>query len=193
MLSEFERSIRRITFRKSCCWTQAKRNNEGPKRAWSSVALLILQLDDVKNIWYFSMMNFPQYQRKTSNIVLCFYEKKKKKISVLLLNSFLNTFSHAWFLKTHRDKNANYWNTFCTISITNHQFFYDVEPHQSRALWTHPWGINHGYMNPSTRTMYGKLLVGLNLGCFGSTALPYYKPSLLRGNQRIICIITTGF
>ena len=24
------------------------------------------------------MMNFPQYQRKTSNIVLCFYEKKKK-------------------------------------------------------------------------------------------------------------------
>ena len=48
-------------------------------------------------------------------------------------------------------------------------------------------------MNPSTRTMYGKLLVGLNLGCFGSTALPYYKPSLLRGNQRIVCIITTGF
>ena len=30
-------------------------------------------------------------------------------------------------------------------------YFYDMEPHQDRALWTHHWGVNNGYMTPPTK------------------------------------------
>lgn len=33
-------------------------------------------------------------------------------------------------------------------------YLFDMELHQDRAFWTHPWGVNPGYMTPSTRTMY---------------------------------------
>ena len=40
-------------------------------------------------------------------------------------------------------------------SFTEYVFFlYDVQPHQGSALWTHPWGVNHGYTTPPTKTVY---------------------------------------
>ena len=37
---------------------------------------------------------------------------------------------------------------------TTFSIFFYVEPHQGRALWIHPWQVNHKYKTPSTRTMY---------------------------------------
>lgn len=44
--------------------------------------------------------------------------------------------------------------------------FDDEEPHQGRPIWTNSWGVNHGYMAPSTKIVYlvilGWLLMGIN-------------------------------
>ena len=52
---------------------------------------------------------------------------------------------------------------------------YDAKPHQGWALWTHPWGLNHGYMTPLARTVSGnpdKLLVGFKPRMFETLVHP---------------------
>ena len=39
-------------------------------------------------------------------------------------------------------------------SSTQWHFFYDVESHQGRTLWTHPCRVNPGYTTLLTRTVY---------------------------------------
>ena len=34
--------------------------------------------------------------------------------------------------------------------------FYDMEPHQDKALWIHSWGANHIYTTPPIKTVYIK-------------------------------------
>ena len=68
---------------------------------------------------------------------------------------------------------------FCFILLRKRVpfFFFDgVEPHQGKALWTHPWGLNHGYMIPPTKTMYQVIqwhsLWGFKPRMFGFKAHP---------------------
>ena len=56
-------------------------------------------------------------------------------------------------------------------------FLDGVEPHQGRALWTHPQGVNQGYTTLPSKTMYlEELLMGLNLRCLGLQLIPSLQP-----------------
>ena len=69
---------------------------------------------------------------------------------------------------------------FCFILLRKRVpffFFFDgMEPNQGKALWTHPWGLNHGYMIPPAKTMYqviqGHSLWGFKPRMFGFKAHP---------------------
>ena len=37
------------------------------------------------------------------------------------------------------------------LFLYNSNFFYNVESHQGRALWAHPWEVNYVYTTPLTK------------------------------------------
>jgi hypothetical protein len=68
-------------------------------------------------------------------------EKKYKGMLVKYLSS-----SGPFFLKKNNNNKL-----FLFLLLL---FFNYVEPHQSRALQTHPWRVNPGYTTPPTKTVY---------------------------------------
>ena len=51
-----------------------------------------------------------------------------------------------------QEKNILLLSNLCLV-ILDIYIFYEVEPHQGRALWTRSWGVHHVYTTPSTRTV----------------------------------------
>ena len=110
------------------------------------------------------------FNKRTTRKFCVFFPKKKKKTK-LYLNIKKSTYYYFklfFFFFFFLFNKYNYFQPMSMVKQLLLLFFNDLEPHQGRALWTHPWELNDRY------TTHPQEPCRLHLGWVFKISLFYY-------------------